>query len=366
MNLVIASVLLLAMLAFQPTLIYGSKSLASSSSGGRTSSATNIHQNGNSARKLKSSKYGKRHTKTAAAAATAATTDDDEAQPLYSPALSASSKLVLSLDSGDVLVRAARGAAVDKQNPTTVATGVGNGGKRQKGGNNNNNNKKLNKNSSTRENGSTLSGTVAGAGSNGGGRKHLEKKFSATSGLSNAGAQQPLNGGNKGKQRQMLKSQSHQGKRSGNKAIRDDGDTLPGGEGEKTSTCRYSKSVWSECDAKTNTRVRTLSLKKGDASCQQTRTMEKKCKKSCRYEKGAWSECLNGQMRREDKLKATGGSESPANSSCEPMRSISKKCNPNNGRAGSKQANGGGKRERKNKDKGSRRNQKQHQEQQQH
>lgn len=74
---------------------------------------------------------------------------------------------------------------------------------------------------------------------------------------------------------------------------------------------------------------------------------------ACRYEKGAWSECINGQMTREDKLKSTGGvSES---SSCEPMRSINKKCNPNNGGASSKQANSGGggsKKERKNKDKG--------------
>ncbi|XP_075164328.1 uncharacterized protein LOC142236924 [Haematobia irritans] len=349
MNLVIVSVLLLAMLAFQPTLIYGSKNLAPTSG------------NGNSARRLKSPKYGKRHR-------------TDIEQPLYSPALSASSKLVLSLESGDVLVRAARGASVDKQqqNPTpTVVTN--NNGKRQKG---NGNNKKLNKNSATRENGGSampLGGT--------GGRKHLEKKFSASSGLSHGAQlqqqqqqQQPGNG-NKSSKRQMLKSQSHQGKRSGNKGIRDGDEMSSGASAKTTSTCRYSKSVWSECDAKTNTRSRTLSLKKGDASCQQTRTMEKKCKKPCRYEKGAWSECINGQMTREDKLKATGGTESTSSSSsspssllsssCEPIRSISKKCNPNNGAASSKQANGN-KRERKNKDKGSRRNLGQHNKQPQH
>lgn len=59
-------------------------------------------------------------------------------------------------------------------------------------------------------------------------------------------------------------------------------------------------------------------------------------------------------MTREDKLKATGGI---SESSCETVRSINKKCNPNNG--GSKQAGGiasggggGSKKERKNKEKG--------------
>lgn len=56
-------------------------------------------------------------------------------------------------------------------------------------------------------------------------------------------------------------------------------------------------------------------------------------------------------MTREDKLKATGSVEP----SCEAVRSINKKCNPNND--ASKQASGGsgggrGKKERKNKEKG--------------
>ncbi|XP_073836493.1 uncharacterized protein [Musca autumnalis] len=349
MNLLMASMLLLAMLAFQPTLIYGTKDLVASSAKSN-SNPVNV----NRGHKIKSSKHGKRHS-------------SEPFQPLYSPALSASSKLVLSLESGDVLVRAARGATadLDKQNPTPVVAAENsssnnnnNGGnKRHKSGNSKKSNKNL---AVTRENGQT-SGVAASAGASSaslsnGGRKHLDKKFSATSGLANGSAQQATLGG-KGRQRQMLKSQNHQGKRSGNKAIRDD---AAAGESGRTPSCRYAKSDWSECDAKTNTRSRTLHLKKGDASCQPTRTMEKKCKKSCRYEKGAWSECINGQMTREDKLKSTGGgSES---SSCEAIRSINKKCNPNNNGAAGKQANGG-KKERKNKDKGSRRNQAQRQQQ---
>lgn len=52
-----------------------------------------------------------------------------------------------------------------------------------------------------------------------------------------------------------------------------------------TDSCRYTKGVWSECDAKTNTRSRTLTLKKGEGSCVQTRTIQKKCKKG-KSEKG--------------------------------------------------------------------------------
>ncbi|XP_017840697.1 uncharacterized protein LOC108598526 isoform X2 [Drosophila busckii] len=45
-------------------------------------------------------------------------------------------------------------------------------------------------------------------------------------------------------------------------------------------SCRYGKNPWTECDTKTNTRSRTLTLKKGDPACDQTRTIQKKCKKS--------------------------------------------------------------------------------------
>jgi PTN/MK heparin-binding protein family, C-terminal domain len=44
--------------------------------------------------------------------------------------------------------------------------------------------------------------------------------------------------------------------------------------------CKYVKGAWSECDPKTNMRTRSFTLKKGDAaSCDATRTIEKKCKK---------------------------------------------------------------------------------------
>uniref|UniRef100_A0A8D8E4V0 (northern house mosquito) hypothetical protein n=1 Tax=Culex pipiens TaxID=7175 RepID=A0A8D8E4V0_CULPI len=54
----------------------------------------------------------------------------------------------------------------------------------------------------------------------------------------------------------------------------------------QNSQCRYTKGPWTECDAKSNTRSRTLSLKKGEQSCVQTRTIQKKCKKSLPLRQG--------------------------------------------------------------------------------
>ncbi|XP_053952648.1 uncharacterized protein LOC129242375 [Anastrepha obliqua] len=105
-------------------------------------------------------------------------------------------------------------------------------------------------------------------------------------------------------------------------------------------SCRYGKNPWTECDQKTNTRSRTLTLKKGDPACDQTRTIQKKCKKACRYEKGSWSECATGQMTRADKLKVT------SDPSCEATRVIKKNCKP--GKSKDKSA----KEQRKNKEKG--------------
>lgn len=48
---------------------------------------------------------------------------------------------------------------------------------------------------------------------------------------------------------------------------------------ESSGSCRYAKSQWSECDSKTNQRTRTLTLKRGEQGCVQTRTIQKKCKK---------------------------------------------------------------------------------------
>lgn len=88
--------------------------------------------------------------------------------------------------------------------------------------------------------------------------------------------------------------------------------------------CRYVKGSWSECDSKTNMRARTLTLKKGDqATCEPTKTIQKKCKKACRYEKGTWGECnAQSQMTRNDKLKTN------SDPSCEQNRQITKKCKP--------------------------------------
>ncbi|XP_049540846.1 uncharacterized protein LOC125954505 isoform X2 [Anopheles darlingi] len=109
--------------------------------------------------------------------------------------------------------------------------------------------------------------------------------------------------------------------------IRNERGTKNGGNGGSSSgssadsQCRYSKGPWTECDAKTNTRSRTLSLKKGETSCVQTRTIQKKCKKACRYDKGAWSDCdNNGQMSRTDNLKQT------SDATCQTTRVVNKNC----------------------------------------
>lgn len=102
--------------------------------------------------------------------------------------------------------------------------------------------------------------------------------------------------------------------------IRNERGTKNGGAAD--SQCRYTKGPWTECDAKSNTRSRTLSLKKGEQSCVQTRTIQKKCKKACRYDKGAWSECApTGQMSRTDSLKSS------SDATCQSTRVVNKNCN---------------------------------------
>ncbi|XP_040158907.1 uncharacterized protein LOC120897838 isoform X3 [Anopheles arabiensis] len=68
--------------------------------------------------------------------------------------------------------------------------------------------------------------------------------------------------------------------------IRNERGTKNGGSAAADSQCRYTKGPWTECDAKSNTRSRTLSLKKGESSCVQTRTIQKKCKKSLPLRQG--------------------------------------------------------------------------------
>ncbi|CAL1292064.1 unnamed protein product [Larinioides sclopetarius] len=90
---------------------------------------------------------------------------------------------------------------------------------------------------------------------------------------------------------------------------------------KKEGECRYKKGPWSECDS-SNMQKKTLTLKKGDNSCEQTKVISRKCKKACKYDKGDWSDCevsTNTRVRT-DSLKPK------SDSSCEPTRTLSKKC----------------------------------------
>ncbi|ALC42974.1 miple2 [Drosophila busckii] len=237
--------------------------------------------------------------------------------------------LVMETGSGDVLVRAARGAlpdepAVEAVAGTTPTTGgVAAGNKRVK--NNNRKNKSQNQ----------MQHAAGGSGVGGSGRKPGYKKPAAN--IPDEQVQQSHHTNAK-QQRQIIKHHHQQqqqehhraGKRSGPKSK----------SAANASTCRYAKGAWTECDAKTNIRTRTLTLKKGEPNCQPTRTMQKMCKKACRYEKGLWSECNGGQMNREDKLKA---SDDGSQQNCNAVRTSTKKCKPGGGRA---------KKERKHKEKG--------------
>ncbi|XP_055843510.1 uncharacterized protein DDB_G0271670-like isoform X1 [Episyrphus balteatus] len=240
-----------------------------------------------------------------------------------------------AVSDGDSLVRKGRGAKSSNQGSETVS-GVGKRGK---------NSKKLNK--STHLENSNAPATSAQSMSSDTINEertklpqHEQKSTSSSSSSSSSSGHQH---NNKPKQRQMLKAQQHQThvKRGGGNAKSAMGEKKS--EEQKQTSCRYSKSAWTECDTKTNSRSRTLTLKKGESSCQQTRTIQKKCKKACRYEKGAWTECTSGQMTRQDKLKTT------SDATCEPVRAINKKCNPSGGKPKDK-----GNKERKNKDKSSR------------
>ncbi|KAH8301908.1 hypothetical protein KR044_000505 [Drosophila immigrans] len=248
--------------------------------------------------------------------------------------------LVMETQSGDVHVRPAREALPEEvasppaaaavaaaTQPASGATvGGGGGNKRVK-----NNNKKSKQAQHQMQH-------AAGSGRRGGYKKSAQLN----------GEEQPQQQGhhNNGKQQRQLSVHSqrgeHQhrtGKRSGAKKA-----------SEKGPTCRYTKSSWTECDAKTNMRTRTLSLKKGESNCLPTRTMQKACKKACRYEKSPWSECIAGQITREDKLKQSeDGSPQP---NCNPVRVMNKKCK--SAGAGDRQAAGGVRstKERKHKEKG--------------
>ncbi|KAM8710373.1 hypothetical protein ACLKA7_017062 [Drosophila subpalustris] len=233
--------------------------------------------------------------------------------------------LVMETRSGDVHVRPAR-QALPEELPTVSAaqstpTSVGGGGnKRVK-----NNNKKSNKAQNQMQHA---------------GRRNGVKKSAVLNGEEQGQQQGHHNNGKQQRQLSKHPQQEHQhrtGKRSGAKKA-----------SEKASTCRYSKSSWTECDTKTNMRTRTLSLKKGDSNCLPTRTMQKACKKPCRYEKGPWSECVNGLMTREDKLKPSD--DSSPQPTCNAVRRMDKKCKSGGAGGGARST-----KERKHKEKGTRR-----------
>ncbi|XP_076370406.1 uncharacterized protein LOC143256707 [Tachypleus tridentatus] len=92
--------------------------------------------------------------------------------------------------------------------------------------------------------------------------------------------------------------------------------------GRHPGICRYRKSPWEDCNVATNTQRRTLTLKRGDPTCEQAKIVTRNCKKVCRYQKGEWSACDTGANTRTrlDTLKP--GSET----SCEQTRVITKKC----------------------------------------
>ncbi|KAH8252124.1 hypothetical protein KR026_005891 [Drosophila bipectinata] len=240
-------------------------------------------------------------------------------------------RLVMKTQSGNIMhLRAARGAL--EEEPASVAGPASETHRGRK-------NRKLNKSEDHLQ--------------PGGGHKSGNRK--PQSNADNAQHAQPKHkqGHNKNSEKQhrqgdAQQKQQHGHHRPGKKA------GAAGKNPENASSCRYAKSAWSECDAKTNMRTRVLSLKKGEQNCLPTRTIQKKCKKGCRYEKGTWSPCNNGQMTREDKLQTEVNGGQASDQSCDAVRKVNKKCKPA-GNSGERKHNNGSNRnqkERKQKEKG--------------
>ncbi|XP_022221873.2 uncharacterized protein LOC111073713 [Drosophila obscura] len=207
--------------------------------------------------------------------------------------------LIMKTRSGDTLIRAARGALAEE----TVHPATNVGSQRIR------NNRKLERSQDNlQQAGDHKSGHKKHAGAENGSGVYQHPKHKQS------------HKNNNNQQRQVIKQQQHghqphQGrKRPGPKEK----------SSETASTCRYVKSAWSNCDAKTSMRTRILSLKKGQQNCLPTRTIQKKCKKGCRYEKGTWTQCNAGQMTREDNLQVQGTGGSDQN--CDAVRTVNKKC----------------------------------------
>ncbi|XP_034136496.1 uncharacterized protein LOC117588997 [Drosophila guanche] len=211
-------------------------------------------------------------------------------------------RLVMKTRSGDTVIRASRGALADA---TVTPETVGAENQRIR------NNRKSNKSQDTLQ---------QAGGHKSGHKKHGAEEHGSAVSQNPQQNHKQNHKNNNNQQRQVIKQQQHEnqphqgGKRPGPKAK----------ASETASTCRYAKSAWSNCDAKTNMRTRILSLKKGEQNCLPTRTIQKKCKKGCRYEKGTWTQCNAGQMTREDHLYVEGFGSSDQN--CDPVRTVNKKC----------------------------------------
>lgn len=80
--------------------------------------------------------------------------------------------------------------------------------------------------------------------------------------------------------------------------------------------CKYTKGEWSECNTDSNEITRTLTLKKGPSTCEQTKTVTKRCKAAgrqgaaktaCNF--GPWSEfgdCQNGVKTKTREVNSGG------------------------------------------------------------
>lgn len=218
-------VLLLVAFICQPTLIYGLRGSHNSAT-----AATNTHGD-------RDLVYHQRNIKTFGGKVKRSRSH----LPHASAVEQANAKLVMAMESGDVLVRrAVRGANVEggDDSATNVDAAAVGGGKRNKNGNNNN--KKLNKSSDASN----------------GGRKQ-DKKFSAAidgqaqqqqhhgSGNGNGNASGNSSGNGKGRQRQQLRSQQHQGhgKRGGGGNGSGSGGKVRMESVEKTSTSEKSRKL---------------------------------------------------------------------------------------------------------------------------
>ncbi|XP_025097760.1 uncharacterized protein LOC112566047 [Pomacea canaliculata] len=89
----------------------------------------------------------------------------------------------------------------------------------------------------------------------------------------------------------------------------------------RTSECRYKPSDWGECDNRTHTMVRILTLKMGDPDlCQLTKQLVRRCK-PCHFTRGEWSPCNASFIKTRTDILVRGNT-----ATCERSRTITKSC----------------------------------------